>query len=69
MSKGTQKSPSEASASSPSYSPSMSSQDEEENLCESDYEIIKFSEAINLSRTEKCKNKKFKTFLTDLYPN
>lgn len=52
MSKEMKKSVSEASASSPSYPPSIVS--EEENIAESDYEIIKFSEAIILSETEKC---------------
>jgi hypothetical protein len=56
MSKEMKKSTSEASASSPSYPPSIVSE-EEGQIIESDYEIIKFSEAIKMSEIEKCKNK------------
>ena len=53
MSKEMEKSPSEASACSPSYPASIVSIDS--TTIESDYEIIKFSEVIKMSEIEKCK--------------
>lgn len=50
MSKEMKKSPSEASASSPTYSPPI-----ESISIESECEIIKFSDAIEMNQSEKCK--------------